>query len=94
MSPPDRPLSAEKARLHAANAGREAWRLWGPYLSDRQWGTVNIDRALAAGMTFRSLADTVRDTLDWVRREPRPLPLQAGLTPEREAELLAAWKKR
>lgn len=65
--------------------------LWIP---GEAWGTVNIDRALAAGLTFRSLADTVRDTLDWVRREPRPLPLQAGLTPEREAELLAAWGKR
>ena len=65
--------------------------LWIP---GEAWGTVNIDRALAAGMTFRSLADTVRDTLDWVSREPRPLPLQAGLTPEREAELLAAWKNR
>jgi hypothetical protein len=43
VSPPDRPLSAEKARLHAANAGREPWRLWGPYLSDRQWGTVRED---------------------------------------------------
>jgi 2'-hydroxyisoflavone reductase len=65
--------------------------LWIP---GEAWGTVNIDRALAAGLTFRSLAETVRDTLDWVRREPRPLPLQAGLTPEREAELLAAWGKR
>jgi len=37
------PLCAEQARLHAANAGRERWRLWGPYLSDRQWGTVRED---------------------------------------------------
>jgi hypothetical protein len=33
----------ESLRLAAANAGREAWRRWGPYLSERQWGTVRED---------------------------------------------------
>ena len=33
----------ESSRLAAANAGREAWRRWGPYLSERQWGTVRED---------------------------------------------------
>lgn len=63
--------------------------LWIP---GEAWGTVNIQHALNAGLTFRSLADTVRATLDWVQREPRPEPLQAGLQPAREAELLAAWQ--
>ncbi len=36
-------LSAEDARLHA-DAGREAnWKRWGPYLAERQWGTVRED---------------------------------------------------
>jgi len=35
--------SPESLRLAAANAGREAWRRWGPYLSERQWGTVRED---------------------------------------------------
>jgi len=35
--------SAESARLTAANTGAEPWRLWGPYLSERQWGTVRED---------------------------------------------------
>jgi hypothetical protein len=34
---------AEQERLNAANSGAEPWRLWGPYLSERQWGTVRED---------------------------------------------------
>ncbi|GGN15149.1 MGH1-like glycoside hydrolase domain-containing protein [Streptomyces fuscichromogenes] len=34
---------AERLRLADADAGRAAWRRWGPYLSERQWGTVRED---------------------------------------------------
>ena len=34
---------AEVQRLAAARAGQEPWRKWGPYLSERQWGTVRED---------------------------------------------------
>jgi Glycosyl hydrolase family 63 C-terminal domain len=34
---------AEKQRLADDKAGRQSWRLWGPYLSERQWGTVRED---------------------------------------------------
>jgi mannosylglycerate hydrolase MGH1-like protein len=34
---------AEKDRLDATAAGREPWKKWGPYLSERQWGTVRED---------------------------------------------------
>jgi hypothetical protein len=34
---------AEQQRLHDADTGGAAWRRWGPYLSDRQWGTVRED---------------------------------------------------
>ncbi|MCC6669558.1 MAG: glucosidase [Planctomycetes bacterium] len=33
----------EGRRLAAASSGREPWRRWGPYLSERQWGTVRED---------------------------------------------------
>ena len=36
-------MSAEKNRLAEAASGEKPWRLWGPYLSDRQWGTVRED---------------------------------------------------
>jgi hypothetical protein len=35
--------SAEARRLRDSDAGRAAWKGWGPYLSERQWGTVRED---------------------------------------------------
>jgi len=37
------PLNSERQRLEAQRAGRENWRLWGPYLAERAWGTVRED---------------------------------------------------
>src|SRR5947208_4527574 len=53
---------------------------------------TKIDRALAKGLTFRPLPETSRDTLVWFKSLPqdRQSKLRAGLTPEREAEVLAA----
>src|SRR3981189_1069693 len=34
---------AEKERLEAARAEKIPWKKWGPYLSERQWGTVRED---------------------------------------------------
>jgi hypothetical protein len=36
-------FSAERLRLDMADAGGVPWRHWGPYLSERQWGTVRED---------------------------------------------------
>lgn len=36
-------LTAEEQRLEAARTRQAHWRQWGPYLSDRQWGTVRED---------------------------------------------------
>ncbi len=36
-------LSTERQRLADDAAGTENWRRWGPYLSERQWGTVRED---------------------------------------------------
>src|SRR3954468_21876336 len=36
-------MSREQDRLDEAREKRVAWRQWGPYLSDRQWGTVRED---------------------------------------------------
>jgi len=35
--------SAERQRLDEASAREVPWRRWGPYLSERQWGTVRED---------------------------------------------------
>ena len=57
---------------------------------------AKIDRALSKGLTFRPLAETARDTLAWFKSLPqaRQSHPKAGLTPEREAEVLNAWKKK
>jgi 2'-hydroxyisoflavone reductase len=53
-------------------------------------------RSLAAGLTFRPLPTTAADTLAWFQQQPadRQAKLRAGLTPEREADLLAKWKAK
>jgi 2'-hydroxyisoflavone reductase len=57
---------------------------------------AKIDRALSKGLTFRPLAETAPDTLAWFKSRPqdRQSHLKAGLAPERETEVLAAWKKQ
>jgi hypothetical protein len=37
------PEPAERARLTEDVRGEAHWKLWGPYLSERQWGTVRED---------------------------------------------------
>jgi hypothetical protein len=36
-------MSTEKERLEESRLQRAAWKKWGPYLSERQWGTVRED---------------------------------------------------
>ena len=49
---------------------------------------VRNDKAITNGLTFRSLADTVRNTLDWDMSRDRDGGMKAGLSREREQELL------
>lgn len=65
--------------------------LWVPEKEGAGLGNVNCSRAIAAGLTFRPLAETIRATLDWLATRPADYTWQAGLTAEREAEVLAAW---
>ena len=57
-------------------------------------------RALAAGLTFRPLAVTAKDTLDWHKTRPEAEQKAtmegaiAGIPPTKEAEVLAAWKAK
>lgn len=61
---------------------------------------VNVSKAINAGLTVRPIEDTVRATLAWeqARRaaagEDDPQSKRAGISAEREAELLAAWHAR
>ena len=55
-------------------------------------------KAVAAGLTFRPLAVTAKDTLAWHKTRPEAdqkatvAGEKAGTSPEKEAEVLAAWK--
>ena len=35
--------NAEQQRLDETKSGKHYWKRWGPYLSERQWGTVRED---------------------------------------------------
>ncbi len=56
----------------------------------------SVARAIAAGIRFRPIEETVRDTLAFCRSWPedRRKKLRRGLAPEREADLLARWRER
>jgi 2'-hydroxyisoflavone reductase len=78
-------------------AGAAPWSelpLWVPAREEAMAGfsAVSCAKAIAAGLTFRPLAGTIRDTLAWDATLPADRELRAGLKPEREAELLAAWR--
>ena len=57
----------------------------------------NIERAVAKGLTFRPLAVTIKDTLDWHKTRPQEdrdkldAGAVSGISAAREAEVLAAW---
>jgi 2'-hydroxyisoflavone reductase len=70
--------------------------LWIPESDSDMLGfsDINCAKAIAAGLTFRDLAATVRDTLAWDATRPADREWRAGLKPEREAELLQAWRPR
>jgi 2'-hydroxyisoflavone reductase len=55
----------------------------------------DLSREVAAGLTFRTLADTAQATLDFHHSRPaeRKATLRAGINAEREAEVLRAWKE-
>jgi 2'-hydroxyisoflavone reductase len=57
-------------------------------------GLLDVDcgKAIEAGLTFRSLSQTIEDVLEWDRARAVGMEPAAGLTPEREQELLRAWR--
>ena len=60
---------------------------------------MSVAKAVAAGLRFRPLEETARDTLAWARADGAELVTvtpygTAGLDPAREAELLEAWRRR
>jgi 2'-hydroxyisoflavone reductase len=70
--------------------------LWVPDSDPDSVGFSAFDssKAIAAGLAFRPLPETIRDTVAWAATRPADHAWRAGITPEREAELLDLWKKK
>lgn len=60
------------------------------------FSSISNQAALDCGLTFRPVAASARDTLDWFRTLPteRQASLKSGLSAEREAEVLALWQQQ
>jgi 2'-hydroxyisoflavone reductase len=61
------------------------------------FGALSNARAVKAGLTFRPIGDTARDTLAWLQTLPEAERVKArstGIKAEKEAKVLAAWKSR
>ena len=70
--------------------------VWRPATKGSEgFARFDLSREIALGLTFRPLAVTAKDTLDFYHSRPaaEQATLRAGLTPEREVEVLALWKK-
>ncbi len=70
--------------------------IWSP--TTGEYGKASLvsgERAHAAGLRTRPTRETARDTLRWWQGLPaeRTAKLRAGLTPDREAALLAEWRQ-
>jgi 2'-hydroxyisoflavone reductase len=55
------------------------------------FSTLNCEKAIQKGLTYRPLVETIEATLVWERTRPAEYELRAGLKPEREQAVLAAW---
>lgn len=68
--------------------------VWVP--GDRGFTQISNAKAVGAGLTFRPVAVTAKDTLAWYKSLPqdRRGKLLAGISDDKEKELLAAWKAR
>ena len=67
---------------------------WVPPIGDSiGFSQINVQKAIGKGLTFRSIGDTTKVTLQWFHKQTpeRQAKLKSGLTAEREAAVLAAF---
>jgi 2'-hydroxyisoflavone reductase len=100
------PLAERPARLTFVDQdflreqGVQPWSdmpIWVPPSGDSAgFSRLSVARALEQGLTFRPVPATAADTLSWFRTLPseRQAQLRAGVTAEREAEVLREWHAR
>jgi len=74
--------------------GVSSWGEMGCWTPKAKNGRASNAKSIAAGARFRPIAETIRDTAAWVKEGRGSGPWRAGMTAEREQELLAKWKAR
>jgi 2'-hydroxyisoflavone reductase len=101
-----REATGSKANVIHADAEFLAKQKVGPWMDLPAWvpgqgatagfARVSNARAVKAGLTFRPVGVTAADTLAWFKAQPeaRRAKLRAGLSAEREAAALKAWRER
>ena len=52
---------------------------------------INCNKAVGAGLSFRHLSDTIKDTLTWRETNRLNEELKAGIDPDKEQRLLRKW---
>jgi 2'-hydroxyisoflavone reductase len=52
---------------------------------------INCEKAVGAGLSFRPLNDTIKDTLSWRETNGLKEELKAGIDPDKEQRLLRKW---
>jgi 2'-hydroxyisoflavone reductase len=72
--------------------GVSSWGEMGCWTPKAKNGRTSNARAMAAGAKYRPIAETIRDTAAWVKNGRGDGKWEAGMTAERETELLAKWK--
>lgn len=75
-----------------ASATRTELPIWHPDPRTYGLASVNCGKALASGLSFRPLGETISDTLAWDNGRPANQKRPLGIRPDRESQLLQAWQ--
>jgi 2'-hydroxyisoflavone reductase len=75
--------------------GREL-PMWNDSIFPGNKKVIENQTSMDAGLTFRPVAETAVDTLAWYRQLPKDKQVftRAGIDPEKEARVLAAWHQQ
>ena len=83
---------ADQEWVLGLGAQHETWfPMWHPHLPG--FHAYDAGKATGAGLRPRPFDETIADTIVWDRERGLP-PLKAGMTSERERELLSEWRAR
>ncbi len=86
----------EFLEAYTETAGPVDLTIWIPAKGETAgFHTRDVSKAVGAGLTFRPLDVTIRDTMAWMKTRPEEAQrkLRAGMTLEREAEVLKAFRE-